>query len=517
MSAVEEGAPVTPIRPAPAKLYPLTEAGNSERFAAMFKDRVDYVPKWGTWMIYDGTHWTRDEGDVRVLGMAKVANRSIAAEAQGCTDAKQFQAYLDYAKASERLANRIATVKGARSEVTTAEPEEFDRDPMLFNVRNGTIELTAGKLREHRAADRITRVSPWLFEPEVKCTRFDEFLLQVLPDAATVEYVWRVLGYLLTGRVDEHALFFAYGKGRNGKTTLIRVLLALLGPYGAQALNDLLLSKHGEQHPVGIADLHGKRLVALTEIDEHRRWDAATLKFLTGGDRVTARRMRENPWSYDPSHKFLIAANAKPSASATDEALWARVKLIGFNRRFEGKARDPALYEKLAAEIPGILAKAVKACLRWQESGLGEPPAVTDAVAGYRREVDPLAGFFELRERGPNLRITRAELRSDYEAWARARGEEPMSARAFTERVRALDGVREGKVRDRNGRVQDGWTGVGRVGTRDFVGSNSGDDGSSGARESVNRENVPTESLRPYNREPGEDDVRPEDGAGGGA
>jgi putative DNA primase/helicase len=504
----DDGAPITPIRPATlGKRYALTEAGNSERFWDMYRDRLRFVPKWGAWMEYARTHWRLDEGDVRVLGMAKLANRAIAVEAQDCTDGKEFQAHLDYAKASERLGNRIATVKGARSEATTLEPEDFDRDPMLFNVQNGTIELTTGELREHRPADHITRVSPWVFDPDAKCTRFDAFLLEVLPDAPTVEYVWRAVGYLLTGRTDEHALFFAHGKGRNGKTTLIKVLLTMLGPYGAQALNDLLLAKHGEQHPVGIADLHGKRLVALTEIDDHRRWDAATLKFLTGGDRVTARRMRENPWSFDPTHKFLIAANSKPSASATDEALWARVKLIGFNRRFEGAARDPALFEKLTAEIPGILAKAVKACLRWQANGLGEPPAVTEAVASYRREVDPLAGFFEGRARGEGARVTRAELRTAYEEWAKSRGEEPMSPRAFAERVRALEGVSEAKVRDRSGSPRDGWKGIGgEVAGSDGVAPYGGYDGISEPREGVIGENASTNPLPPYNREPGEDD-----------
>jgi putative DNA primase/helicase len=502
---------VIPIRQmASSKKYPLTEAGNSERLADMIRETAVYVAKWASWMIYDRTHWTRDEGDVRILALAKLASRSIVAESHDETDAKRYTAILDWARSSERMANRAATVKGARSEVQLCEPEDFDRDPMVFNVQNGTIDLTAGKLREHRAADRITRVSPWTFDPDAKCTRFDEFLLEVLPDAATVEYVWRAIGYLLTGRTDEHALFFAHGKGRNGKTTLIRVLLAMLGPYGAQALNDLLLAKHGEQHPVGIADLHGKRLVALTEIDEHRRWDAATLKFLTGGDRITARRMRENPWSFDPSHKFLIAANAKPAASATDEALWARVKLIGFNRRFEGKARDPGLYEKLTTEIPGILAKAVRACLRWQAEGLGEPPSVTDAVAGYRREVDPLAGFLEERDRGAGARISRAELRSEYESWARARGEEPMSPRAFTERIRSLQGVDETKVRTAAG-VRDGWRGLGRVVRSEAVGRREGYDGYVAAHESFIGKNSPTIALQPYEREPGEDDIEPDE------
>jgi putative DNA primase/helicase len=503
-------APIVPITSAAkAKKYPLTEAGNSERFADRYRDRLLYVPSWSTWMLHDATHWRRDEQDVRVLGLAKDSNRSIAVEAQACSDNKEYGAYLDWARSSERLANRVATVKGARSEVTTVEPQDFDSDPMLLNFTNGTVELETGQLREHRAADRITRVLPWSYDATATCPRFETFLSEVLPDAATVEYFWRAFGYSLTGRIDEHAVFFAHGRGANGKSTLFGVLTAALTPYAVVGSNDLLLAKHGEQHPVGLADLHGRRLVACSEINEHRRWDAATLKSLTGGDRITARRMRENFWSFDPTHKFWIAANAKPAAAATDEALWRRIKLIAFGRKFEGATKDPMLPAKLRAEIPGILRRAVEGCLRWQESGLGEPTAVTEAVADYRREVDPLAGFFEARERGPLARITRAALRGEYEAWSHSRGEEPMSPKAFTERVRSLDGVTEAKVKDRGGVPRDGWRGIGPVASSEEVETKTGDDGYVAPHERVIGKTVATTSLPLYGLErgPEEDDL----------
>src|SRR5207253_4304239 len=61
------------------------------------------------------------------------------------------------------------------------------------------------------------------------------------------------------------------------------------------------------------------------------------------------------------------------------------------------------------------------------------------------------------------LPISRIELRTDYEGFARESGEEPMSPRDFTARVRALDGVGEIKVKDRAGVPRTGWRGIGRV------------------------------------------------------
>ncbi len=499
-------APVTPIRSATSgKKYPLTEAGNSERFADMFGDRVIYVEKWKGWMVYETTHWVRDFNDVRVLGLAKESNRAVIREAGG--DKREFEAYLDWAQQSERMANRTATVKGARSEVTLADPEEFDRDPMLLNFQNGTLDLTTATLREHRATDRITRVLPYAYDPDAKCPRFDVFLYEVLQDPATIEYLWRIIGYLLTGSTTEHSLFFFWGKGRNGKTTLIKLLLSLLGPYADQGMKGLLLSKRNEGHPVEFADLKGKRLVALVEINDNQHWDAATTKWLTGGDRMKGRGMHENPYSWEPTHKLIIAANAKPFANANDEALFARIKLLAFLRSFDGAARDASLLQKLEAEIPGILAKAVRACLRWQAEGLGEPAAVTEAVASYRREVDPLAGFFDGRARGEQERVTRADLRVAYEEWARARGEEPMSPQAFTRRVRVLDGVTEGKVKDRAGNPRDGWRGIGGpVVSSESVEADRGYFSPTPVRERELGENGSYEVATRYERKPGEDD-----------
>jgi len=47
----------------------------------------------------------------------------------------------------------------AKSELAIS-PEDLDRDPWLFNVRNGTIELQTGELRDHRKEDFITKLAP---------------------------------------------------------------------------------------------------------------------------------------------------------------------------------------------------------------------------------------------------------------------------------------------------------------------------------------------------------------------
>ena len=55
---------------------------------------------------------------------------------------------------------------------------------------------------------------------------------------------------------------------------------------------------------------------------------------------------------------------------------------------------DPKLTDKLRAELPGILAWAVRGCLDWQAHGLGNAEAVHQATAEYRESSDVMGAWF---------------------------------------------------------------------------------------------------------------------------
>src|SRR5258707_12050135 len=46
-----------------------------------------------------------------------------------------------------------------------------------------------------------------------------------------------------------------------------------------------------------------RSLVVCVETHEDARLDEGLVKELTGGDPITARRMREDPWQFNPTHK----------------------------------------------------------------------------------------------------------------------------------------------------------------------------------------------------------------------
>jgi putative DNA primase/helicase len=273
------------------------------------------------------------------------------------SEKKRLQAILAWSFKSESAARINAMIDLARSEPgIPILPDQLDREPWLLNVQNGSIELRTGKLREHRRDDYITKLAPVEYDEAATCPTWDGFLDRIMDHNRDVMgYLQRAVGYSLTGDVSEQVIWFLYGCGANGKSTFLGAILALLGDYAMQAVSDLLMAKNHEAHPTERADLFGKRFVCTIETEEGKRLAEALMKQMTGGDRMRARRMREDFWEFPPTHKIFLAANHKPTVRGTDHAVWRRIKLVPFTVRITDAEKDRQLPEKLKKEVlPGL-------------------------------------------------------------------------------------------------------------------------------------------------------------------
>jgi len=359
---------------------------NAERLVDEYGDRLRYVKPWGAWLVWDGRRWARDARG-EALRLAATLRTLIVAEllavvrglpkpeARGLVTAKtQEKMQAAITRAASRGAIEAALALASTDPKVARLPSDFDRDGYLLNVANGTLDLRTGELRPHDRQDNITKLVPYPYVAGAACPKFEAFLARFLPSATLREYVRRLCGYALTGDVGEQALFFFHGKGANGKSTLLNVLLAVLGEYGKAAAPDLLLAKRGEAHPTEQADLEGARLVVCQEVEAGRQWAESTIKQLTGGDRIKARYMRCDFFEFEPTHKIIVSANHKPKVRGQDHAIWRRIKLTPFGVKIsEAEKRIHYDKELLAEEAPGILAWAVAGCRAWQGGGLGEP------------------------------------------------------------------------------------------------------------------------------------------------
>ena len=210
-------------------------------------------------------------------------------------------------------------------------------------------------------------------------------------------------GYCLTGVTTEHALFFLYGTGANGKSVFANTLTEIMGDYATVAAMDMFMATHGDRHPTDMAGLRGARIVTSIETEQGSRWAESKLKALTGGDKITARFMRQDFFEFIPQFKLLIVGNHKPSIRNVDEAMRRRLHMIPFTVTIPPAKRDRRLPDRLLAERDGILAWALRGCLEWQETGLRPPEAVMAATEDYFEAEDALGRWIEERcETGPS-------------------------------------------------------------------------------------------------------------------
>jgi putative DNA primase/helicase len=281
-------------------------------------------------------------------------------------------------------------------------------------------------MRPHRLEDFCTKMTAVAPAPaRTGCPKWKKFLKRAQQgDKEPIAFLQRVSGYGLTGFTHEHQLFFLYGTGRNGKGVCGRTIAGIMAKYAVTAPMETFTATNHTQHPTELAMLQGARLVTAQETEEGRRWAEARIKSMTGGDRITARFMRQDFFSFDPQFKLLIVGNHKPSLRGVDEAMRARMNFIPFSVTIPEKDRDKQLTEKLKQEWPAILRWMIDGCLKWQKKGLCPPAAVRAATEEYLAEEDAVSTWFgECCERDGSGRENTADLYRSWKGWAEGAGE----------------------------------------------------------------------------------------------
>jgi putative DNA primase/helicase len=433
-----------------------SDAGNAEAFELLHGHRFRYNHTSRQWVMWNGYHWNEDRVDEANCEALKTVRRRHLA-AISIKDHEEMEKRTKWAVNSEsawRIAAMLRSAQSIQSLATTA--DQFDRNPFLLAVANGTVDLRTGELRSPRPEDLITRATDVPFEPDAKAPRWIQFLNQVFAgDADLISFIQRAVGYSLTGDTSEQCFFVLFGGGANGKSTFIETVCKVLGTHAETAEFSTFLVRGNPGSPRNdVARLRGARFVKAAEGEQQARLAESIIKELTGEDSVAARFLYGELFTFTPQFKLWLITNHKPEIRGTDRAIWRRVRLVPFDQQFEGPTRDARLREKLAAELPGILAWAVQGSLMWQEHGLGMAPRVERATEQYRQESDQIGRF--LNERCPRIlgsSVPAQKLFEAYVDWCATKGERPVANNIF---AKSLSERGVSKKRGRHGVVYQG-------------------------------------------------------------
>jgi putative DNA primase/helicase len=396
----------------------LTEDFLALSFARIHADKLKYCHHRGSWYQWDGTRWKREETRL-AFDWARTLCRQMNVEGKTSIAKSATASSVEkFAQADRRFA------------VTS---EIWDRDIWLIGTPGGTVDLRTGKISAARQEDCITRQTLVTPAENPDCPLWLRFLRDATQhDVGLQRFLWQMCGLSLTGSIREHALFFIYGGGGNGKSVFLNALVDIMGDYARTAPMETFTASKMDRHPTDLAMLQGARLVTASETEEGRAWAESRIKQITGGDRVAARFMRQDFFEFSPQFKLVIIGNHKPVLRSVDDAARRRFNIIPFIHKPENPDRQ--LEDRLRAEYPSIFRWMIEGCLDWRKHGLVRPEAVEKATDVYFEEQDLFGQWLQERCESGLFEVTELLFKS-WSDFAAANGEFAGTSRRFGDQL----------------------------------------------------------------------------------
>lgn len=433
-TALATGRP-TPVQVDPARYGP-TEDGLARAVVDAHRQNIRYCPQRGQWLTWQGHRWSWDAPEL--------VREHVRDLARALPDGEGWATFKKRALSAGGVTGVLRLAQSDPCVIVGI--DDLDARPYELNTPAGIVDLHTGALRPPDPAALHTRCTAATPDFDRRGEVFETFLADTFAgNEDLTPFLQRILGIAAIGAVTEQILPFAHGEGANGKSTLIETVMAALGVgeagYAIAAPAEMLMIRKHSEHPAEIAQLAGARLVVCSELEDGARFAESRIKQLTGRDSVNARFMRRDPFTFTPSHTLFLHGNHKPRTSAGGPAFWRRMLLIPFLNVVPKEKRDSHLGEKLAAELPAILAWICRGAADYSARGLGVPKLVTEATADYAHDQDSLGMFVEeMCHQAPgqsSVRVKAGALWSAYEAWCRSAGEDPVTQKRFATDLQA--------------------------------------------------------------------------------
>ena len=404
----------------PDREYPLTDLGNAERFADMYRGKIIYNRGRGVWYCWDGSVWREDQKALTDAIKETINN----AYTEHNTKATKTESY----SAIKNMLSLAACEHGMYADET-----DFDSDQYIVVVKNGVVDLRSGKLMPHDSKRLVSKKIDINYKPDAKADVFNAFLVDItLGRGELIEFLQRWFGLCLSGDTTPQVFTILYGTGANGKSTLADVVQYIMADYATTAPSDTLIEKrYGAGIPNDLAGMRGSRAVFASETGADSRLDEGRVKLMTGGDYISARFMRGEFFRFKPVWKIMLLTNHKPRIVSSDYGIWRRIVLVPFDYTVPQDKMDPMLVDKLKAEAEGILAWMVKGFVKYfldggGKKGLKIPKVVEEEVMDYKMEEDALEQFVsekcykqeEITARMLPDRVRASQLHTAFIQWA---------------------------------------------------------------------------------------------------
>lgn len=320
--------------------------------------------------------------------------------------------------------------------VRLGDPVPPPTEPLL-NLRNGMLDLRTLQLLPHDPAHRSIVQLDVAWDPDATCPVYDAWVASAAGDQ--VDQLEEVTSLMLDPSRVPHKAVFLFGPSRSGKSTYLRLMVAVAG---AANTSSVTLHQLADDR-FAVANLHGKMLNVAADLSSQDVKDIAAFKMLSGEDQVNANRKYGAQFSFTNRALFAFSANSVPAVSDESGAYFQRMMPFEFANSFAGR-EDHSLEEKLKAELPGILVRWATAGNRLRRRGGGFERTSASVREGFEAQSDRVRRFIQeacnvMPEMSGGTKTT--DLHRAFVRWAADQSAPALGRNSFATRLAACPGV----------------------------------------------------------------------------
>ena len=434
-----------------------TELGNAKKFIKKYKDELLFDTQRKKWIFWNGKKWEYDD-TLDIVRKFYSLLEDMKKDAEYIDDDKLLSKYLTHISKSQSKNCIQGSLKNA-SALVPVKNSELNKNPFLFNMNNGILDLPNMVLHKHDKTFLLTQLTKVDYKPEQTCPMWIDFLNKIFNENdSIIEFIQRALGYSLSGVTSERCVFILYGSGKNGKTVFLETIAKIIfGDYARRTSSETFMKQpNSGMIRNDIARLQGARFVYAGEGNESRKLDEGIVKEITGGDKVSARFLYEEWFEFKPEFKIWFATNHKPVITGSDSAIWRRIKLIPFlvTIKDEEEIAQETLYSNFEQEKEGIFNWIYEGFIKWYNEGFNECKEIDNEVKQYREDMDYLEMFVQecCDTSNPHATISVKQLYEMFVLWwtdEELNLYKPISKKAFSMKMqdRGIERIHDGKDR----------------------------------------------------------------------
>ena len=313
-----------------------------------------------------------------------------------------------------------------------------DRDEQkegYLTLQNCLYDLTEGTVIGHTHGIFTTSILPYSYVKDTTTSKdmpnFGKYLISTFErDKEMIGYVQEVMGYILYKGMPRPSLFIGLGQPGCGKSVLLDTSQELVGKQ-----NICSVSPNKFSDPVFVSKMYNKLLNVCGEIDKNSfNKHVEKIKDVSDGGTVTGRNLYDNPYEFKPYCKHIFACNDFPTFLDDTHALYDRIYVIPFRKRFRLTENEIVNYVEnyIKPELSAIFNWALAGLKRLKENNFrfSVPEKAENEKNLYMMANDPVHNFLvTCTDRVDDSRTLTRDMKDAYDEFIQFNYEDVKSAK----------------------------------------------------------------------------------------